>query len=70
MMTSRKMLKVTAKREETVIPDDPRVGIRSNTVREPVGFNLDGYLRQLIPQKYLKQCPQQKTVCLEALMMM
>jgi hypothetical protein len=41
MMTSQKMMKVTAKCDETVIPDDPRIGIGLNIVTEPGGFNHD-----------------------------
>jgi hypothetical protein len=34
-------MKVTTKCGETVIPDDPRVGICLGTVPEPGGFNSD-----------------------------
>jgi hypothetical protein len=38
MMTFKKMMKETPKREETVILDDPRIGIGLHTVPEPGGF--------------------------------
>jgi hypothetical protein len=41
MMPSQKMMKVTAKRKETVFPDNPRVGIGLNTFPEPGEINHD-----------------------------
>jgi hypothetical protein len=38
MMTFKKIMKGTPKREETVILDDPRIGIGLNTVPEPGGL--------------------------------
>jgi hypothetical protein len=38
MMTFKKMIKETPKREETVILDDPRNVVGLNTVPEPGGF--------------------------------
>jgi hypothetical protein len=41
MMSSNQTMKVTPKRGETVIPDDPLVGIGLDTVPDPGGFNSD-----------------------------
>jgi hypothetical protein len=41
MMSSNQTMKVTTKQGETVISDDPRVGIGLDTVPEPGGFNSD-----------------------------
>jgi hypothetical protein len=38
MMTPKKMMKETPKRDEKVIPDDPRIGIGFNTLPELGGF--------------------------------
>jgi hypothetical protein len=38
MMTSKKMMKEMPKRDETVIYDDPRIGIGISTLSEPRGF--------------------------------
>jgi hypothetical protein len=39
MMKSKKMMKETPKRDETVIPDDPRIGIGINMLPQPGGYN-------------------------------
>jgi hypothetical protein len=41
MMSSNQTMKVAPKRGETVISDDPRVGIGLGTIPEPSGFNSD-----------------------------
>jgi hypothetical protein len=42
MMTFKKIIEETPKREETVILDDPRIGVGLNTVPEPGGFDQYG----------------------------
>jgi hypothetical protein len=49
MMTSKKMMKETPKRDETVIHDDPRFGIGINTLPEPGGFKQNVKFNEFHP---------------------
>jgi hypothetical protein len=49
MMPSNQTTKVTLKRGETVIPDDPRIGIGLNTVPEPGGFKKKVMFKDFYP---------------------
>jgi hypothetical protein len=50
MMTFKKIMKETSKREETVILDNPRIGIGYILFLNPVGSISMGYLMQMIHQ--------------------
>jgi hypothetical protein len=69
MMSSYQTMKVT-KIGETVISDDPRVGIGLGTVPEPGGFNSDAVFDADDPQKQQHQHHHKKTVGLDVLIMM
>jgi hypothetical protein len=60
MMSSNQTMKVTPKRSEMVIPDDPRVGIGIDMVPEPGGFKLKVSFKDFTHQKLLQQHLQQQ----------
>jgi hypothetical protein len=49
MVSSNQTMKVTPKRGEAVIPDDPRVGIGLNTVPEHGGFKQKVMFKDFYP---------------------
>jgi hypothetical protein len=49
MMTSKKMMKETPRRDGTVIHDDPRIGIGINTLPEPGGFKQTVKFNEIHP---------------------
>jgi hypothetical protein len=60
MMSSNKTMKATTKRGETVISDDPHVGIGIGTVPEPGGFNSDAVFDAYDPPETTAAASSQK----------
>jgi hypothetical protein len=55
MMSSNQTMTVTPKRSDTVIPDDPCVGIGLNTVPDSGGFKQKGRLKDFYTPELLYQ---------------
>jgi hypothetical protein len=60
MMSSNQTMKVTIKRGETVISDDPRVFIGLGTIPEPGGFDSDAVFDAYNPPKTTAAASSQK----------